>query len=150
VLSPSVTFGLGLSGGGRQGIAPGLTGGNAERGTHGPNAADVLGHSCQPLVDVAPSPRLAWFERPDDRVAGSTGVRASVPVRRGVAAPDMPAGKAQSQVEPGRADAQAVLAPLSSVRHDGADVCQMRIGWQGHSDNSGEVGGGPESGRAPR
>src|SRR6185503_9826610 len=52
------------------------------------------------VVDVAPAPVLARLEGEHDRVVVLGGVLAGVPVRRGVAAPDLPAREAQAQVHP--------------------------------------------------
>src|SRR5215470_18831364 len=70
----------------------------------------------QLLIQVAPPPHLARLERPDHRVTGPVEVGRGVPVRGGVAAPDMPAGQAQPQVDPVRALPQAVLAALRGDR----------------------------------
>src|ERR1700709_2355480 len=53
------------------------------------------------LVDVAPAPVLARLERLDDGVADESGMPPGVPVRRRVAAPDVPAAQAQPQMHPG-------------------------------------------------
>jgi hypothetical protein len=46
------------------------------------------------LVNVAPAPVLARFERLNDRVRGAVKMFSSVPVRRGVTAAHMTAGQA--------------------------------------------------------
>src|SRR4051812_39423905 len=77
------------------------------------------------LVRVAPAPGLAGLERANDRVAVGVSVPARVAVRRRVAAADVAARQAQAQVDPGRADAQALRAALRGAwtnRPDHADV----------------------------
>src|SRR5581483_12359994 len=69
------------------------------------------------LVDVAPGPLLPGLERAHDGMAGAVEVRRSVPVRRGVAAADVSARQAESQVHPARADPQAVLAAARAGMH---------------------------------
>ena len=65
------------------------------------------------------SPRRAGRTgRWDARVRG---VRAGVPVRRGVAAADVAAGQAQPQMHPRRADLQALLATLGGAGRDWPD-----------------------------
>lgn len=49
-----------------------------------------------------------------------------VPTRRGVAAADVPAGQAQTQVHPPRSDSQAILAAFRT-RRDIANHFQMRV-----------------------
>src|SRR3954452_18371818 len=66
-------------------------------------------HECD-LVHVAPRPVLAGLQRADDRVLRFGRVLGGVSVGRGVAAGDVPACAAGAQVDPGAADAQAVLA----------------------------------------
>src|SRR4249920_2151209 len=74
------------------------------------------------LVDVAPAPVLTGLGRADDRMAALARVRGCVLIRRGVAAPDLPAGHAHAQVDPAVADLQALLAPGD------------RLGQPGHLD----------------
>ena len=79
----------------------------------------------QPLVDVAPAPRLALLEAADDRVPGLVEVPVGMPVRRRVAAADVAAGQAQPEVHPLGAVAQALLAPVgrrSGVTDAGASL----------------------------
>jgi hypothetical protein len=49
-----------------------------------------------------------------------------VPMRRGVTAPDVPAGQAQTQVHPPRANSQAILAAFRTRRYS-ANHFQMRV-----------------------
>src|SRR3954453_8807029 len=80
------------------------------------------------LVHVAPAPVFSGLEGLDDRVPDGVRVPARVAVRGGVAAPDVPAGQAEAQVHPGRADAQAFLAAFRRARRDGPDEAQVRVG----------------------
>src|SRR5713226_606811 len=77
------------------------------------------------LVDVAPDPVFAGLVRPDQRVLGSVEVLRGMPVLRLVAAADMAAAQAQSQVDPGVAGLQALLAAIG-VRGDVSDLVQVR------------------------
>lgn len=79
------------------------------------------------LVDVAPPPVLARLERLHDGVADGMGMRAGVPEWGRVAAPDVPAGQAEPQVDPFRAQAQALLTALGGARRDRPDHGQVRI-----------------------
>src|SRR4051794_23134120 len=82
-------------------------------GPHPPSGSSRVG-----LVDVAPAPVLVRLERLDDGVADQTRMLPGVPVRRGVAAPDVPAGQAQPQVHPRGPHLQALLAALRGARDD--------------------------------
>jgi hypothetical protein len=53
-------------------------------------------------------------------------VPARVASRCGVAAADVAAGQAQTQMDPGRAELQALLAALGRARHDRPDEAEMR------------------------
>src|SRR4029079_3205138 len=66
------------------------------------------------------------LEAADDRVALRLPVLGRVPLRGRVAAPDPAAGQAQPQVDPRRAVAQAVLAPVGGVRPYG-DGCLAQV-----------------------
>src|SRR5262249_49990791 len=68
------------------------------------------------LIDVAPAPVFAGFERADDRVRRRVGMRGRVPVRRGVAAPDVTAHEADPEVQPLGAHLKAFLAPVDRRR----------------------------------
>ena len=64
------------------------------------------------LVRVTPSPVLIRLEGLNDRVVGGVEMLGGMLILRIVAAADMPAFKADSQVYPGVADSQAILAPI--------------------------------------
>ena len=81
------------------------------------------------LVDEAPAPVLAGLERLHDRVPDLAEMLGGVPVRRVVAAPDVPAGHAQAEVDPLRADAQAVLAAVRA-RGDFSDLIEVGAALQ--------------------
>ena len=84
------------------------------------------------LVHEAPAPVLARLGRAQDRVAGGVMVRGRVLVRRVVAAADVPALVAHAQVQPARADGQAVLAAGDLVRRlEVVDGVEMGAG-RGH------------------
>jgi hypothetical protein len=92
------------------------------------------------VVRVTPSPRLAWLERPDNRVLCLMEVFGRVPVRRVIAAGDVSAFEAQSQVNPARADLQTILAAFRA-RRDVAYLIQVRTG--GHEISSTSVAVSP-------
>jgi hypothetical protein len=79
------------------------------------------------FVNVAPTPVLAGFKGPDNRVAAAVKMFGRVPVRRRVAAADVAARQTQAQVYPPRADSQTILAAVGA-RNDLTDGCQMRVG----------------------
>src|SRR5438270_7401787 len=62
------------------------------------------------LVHVTPAPVLTGLRGARDRMAVLARVLGRVPVRRRVAAADLPAGLAHAQVHPAGADLQALLA----------------------------------------
>jgi len=64
------------------------------------------------LVDVTPAPVLIWLEGLHDRVVGRVEMFGGMRILRLVAAADMPAFKADSQVYPGVTDFQAFLAAI--------------------------------------
>jgi len=64
------------------------------------------------LVNVTPAPVLIWLEGLHDRVVGRMEMPGGMRILRLVAAADMPAFKADAQVDPGAADFQAILAPI--------------------------------------
>ena len=80
------------------------------------------------LVGVTPAPGLAGLQRTHDRVANGVGMCAGMTHGRGVTASDVAACQAETQVDPLRSDAQAVLASLKRVRLDGADRREMGAG----------------------
>src|SRR5689334_6513512 len=69
------------------------------------------------LVHVAPAPVFARLERLDDGMAGRVEVFGGVPILRVVAAADMAADQALTQVDPGVAHLQALLATVATRRH---------------------------------
>lgn len=66
------------------------------------------------LIDVTPTPVLTWLKGLDDRVLGGMEVLGRTPVLRAVAAADMAADQALTQVYPGVAHPQALLAAVSA------------------------------------
>src|SRR3954451_3707599 len=83
------------------------------------------------VVDVAPDPVLARLGRARDRVRLVPRVTARVPVRRGVAAADLPAARAHPQVHPAAADREALLATLDRVG-EGREADLVEMGAVGH------------------
>jgi hypothetical protein len=75
------------------------------------------------LVGEAPSPLLAGLQR----AHGLAVVSGGVPVRRGIAATNMPATHAQPQVDPAIPGLQAVLT-TGRAGHDRVDLIHMRAG----------------------
>ena len=78
-------------------------------------------HSCLPrldrdLIDEAPRPIFAGLEWTDDRVPGPTGMCRGMSVGGRVAATDMAARQAHSEMDPRRADQEAVFASISRRR----------------------------------
>src|SRR5581483_9883490 len=76
------------------------------------------------LVDIAPAPALRRVVALDDRVLRRVEMLGGVAVRRIVAAADMAAGPAQSEMHPARAGLQAFLA-AARARRDTADGRDM-------------------------
>src|SRR5438270_1169004 len=64
------------------------------------------------LVDVAPAPVFSWLKRLDNRVIGRVEMLRRVLVLRGIAASDMPANQALTQVNPAIANFQTVLTAI--------------------------------------
>jgi hypothetical protein len=78
------------------------------------------------FIDVTPAPGLARFERRDDRVLRGMKMFARMPVLRVVTAAHVPAGSTQSQVHPGIAQLEALLATVrAGARLGGFDGRQM-------------------------
>ena len=73
---------------------------------------EFLRHVNLDLIDVAPGPALAGLEGRGDRVLRRVGVARRVAARRAVATADVAAAQAEPQVDPGRAEPQALLAPI--------------------------------------
>src|SRR5690349_7622341 len=70
-----------------------------------------------PVLRVAPEPRLARLEAPDQRVPGGGRMVAGMLGRRGVAAADVPALRTAAQVEPPAPD----FVALGAARPAGRD-----------------------------
>ena len=87
--------------------------------------ADLRPQLDEQIVGVAVAPVLPGLERADDRVKGRAVVLGGVLVSRLVAAADVAAGKAQPQVDPAVAAAQALFAAL---RARGVAVPRCRAG----------------------
>lgn len=64
------------------------------------------------LVDVAPAPVLTLLKGLYDRVISGVEMFGGMRVLRGIAAPDMPAGQAETQTHPGVACLEAVLTAV--------------------------------------
>ncbi len=77
------------------------------------------------VVEVAECPTLAGFERLSDTVSDVVEVPRGVPIRGVVAAADVAALHAQSQVDPLPTDLEAVFAPFDGARFDRFDVGQV-------------------------
>src|SRR5262249_56875880 len=89
------------------------TGGASPWSAPSPDTAAAGGRSFddeRDLVHVAPAPVLAGLGGAGDRVRVLSRVPGRVPVRRRVAATDLPAGLAHPQMEPTVAGLQAFLA----------------------------------------
>lgn len=85
-----------------------------------------LGDDHRNLVGEAVAPRLARFERADQRMLRQSGVTAGMTTRRRVTTADVSALEADTQVQPHTTVAQTVLAPVDlrrQLRHrDGGEV----------------------------
>src|SRR5262245_46778760 len=82
------------------------------------------------LVDEAPAPVLAGLGRADDRMTGFVRVLRRMPVRRLVAAADLPADLAHPKMEPAIAGRQAVLAAGDRLGQLG-DLDLVEVGADG-------------------
>src|SRR5215204_3196300 len=91
----------------------------------------LLGRAHCDLVDVAPDPVLTALHGLDDRMLGGVEVLGGVPVPRVVAAPDVAAGLAEAEVDPGVAALQTLLAPLRGPRGDVRDLVEVATGCCG-------------------
>ena len=76
------------------------------------------------LIGVTPSPAFPWFNRADDGMGGRAKVFRGVFVLRGIAAADVPAGEAHSQMDPSVLHFQTLLA-AGGARLDVADLIEM-------------------------
>src|SRR6476659_2626744 len=85
------------------------------RGRNPRRTARALEDECD-LVDIAPAPILAGFDRADDRVRCRVMVRSRMTIRGIVAAADVPTGEADPEVQPLAAVAQALLAAVDGRR----------------------------------
>src|SRR5574341_68421 len=79
------------------------------------------------LVGVTPHPIFARLERTNHRVLRRAVMFRRVLVRRRIAAANVTAGQAQSQMHPVSSDAQTVFAAFSAGRHV-LNLIQMRAG----------------------
>lgn len=93
------------------------------------------------LIDVAPAPILAGLKRLDDRMRGVMKVLGGVLVFRRIAAANVSALQAQSQVDPTVPHFQALLAAMSAWR-DLPDLIKVRTRFHGLSS----INYGPDSG----
>src|SRR4029077_143917 len=66
------------------------------------------------LIDVAPAPILAGLDRRHDGMLRRMEVLSRVPILRVIAATDMPAGPAKSQMHPSIAELEAFLATATT------------------------------------
>jgi hypothetical protein len=99
------------------------------------------------LVLVTPTPLFSGLERAHDRMPARVPMRGGVPTRRVVAAADVPALEALTQVHPAGALTQAVLTSLGRGRlHvcDGGQVRTLDIGRR-----AARVGRGNPRGHTP-
>ena len=74
------------------------------------------------LVHVTPQPIFARLETLNDRMAGFVEMLGGVPIRRIVAAPDVSARQAKTQVYPLGSDRQTFLAAFRSARLNRLDL----------------------------
>src|SRR5262249_2545669 len=85
------------------------------------------------LIDVAPAPFLARFERTDERVGRGMGVRGRVAIRRVVTAADVAAAQADPEMEPLAAGGEALHAAVhlgGQLVH--SDLVEMGAGGGAH------------------
>ena len=69
------------------------------------------------LIDIAPAPILSWFVRFNDRMLGRMKMLGRMFVLRRIAATHMPAGHAQSQVDPNITHLQTLFAAAGMRLH---------------------------------
>lgn len=98
---------------------------------HGVNARQVILRGFgrrlnKKVVNVAPSPVFARLETAHDRVAGAVKMFRCVPALRLIAAANMAARTAHSQVHPSGAHLQAFLATLGCSWIDISHLIEMR------------------------
>jgi hypothetical protein len=79
------------------------------------------------LVHVAPDPRLSRLDRSNQRMMHFMEMLGRVLVLRGIAAADVPTGKAQAQMDPGVAHLHAFFADVlvSAADFDLVKVCTL-------------------------
>ena len=88
-----------------------------------------FGNQHRDLVQEAPAPILAGLQRADQRVAAASSVGARVAVGRVVAAADLAALEADSQMQPWASRGQAILAARDGFRELGdVNVIEMCAG----------------------
>jgi hypothetical protein len=92
-------------------------------------------------VEVTPPPILTRLIRLDERVRCCVKVTSGVAVRRGIAAPHMPAAHADAKVHPPTSHPQAVFTSLAA-RHDVTDLIEMRAGVVQEFSQLGDVAHG--------
>src|SRR2546430_17217405 len=99
------------------------------------------------LIAVAPAPVLPGLEGLDDGVTGTVEVPGSVLVLGLIAAPNMPTGHAETQVDPGVADPEAVLAAVRAWCHL---AHLIEVGTSGHRRSPCRCGSGSGRSRVAR
>src|SRR5665213_2393259 len=77
------------------------------------------------VIDVAPGPIFAALEAADDRVMRRMIVLGGVGIGRAVAAADVAARHAQSEMHPLSADLQALFTALGRARRDVMDLIEV-------------------------
>jgi hypothetical protein len=77
------------------------------------------------LIDIAPAPVLATLEGLDNGIVGGVEVLRRVFVGRVVTATNVTTAKAQTQVHPPAASAEALLATVGRFRFDVANLVEM-------------------------
>jgi hypothetical protein len=70
----------------------------------------------QHLVDITPAPVLPWLEGLDNRMVGRVEMLCGMLILRGIAAADMPAFQADTQVNPAISRLQTILTLLRARR----------------------------------
>ncbi len=87
--------------------------------------------SHEDLVDIAPTPVLARFERRDDRVPGRLCVPTGMRTRGRIAASYVSTREAQAQVHPRRTNPQALFAAVRGMGSDGLYPREMWVNTGG-------------------
>ena len=78
------------------------------------------------IVEIAPAPVLTWLEASDDRVLRRVEMFCRVLVRRIIAATDMTAFHAQSEMHPPRTGGETLFTALRRVRRICLYMVEMR------------------------